>query len=66
MKRQLAEENNIVRSTSCSTEQGQSIRGLGNKSAGLNARFKGVGSFGEADCLALAHLTNNLNSIPAL
>ena len=53
-------------STSCSTEQGQTIWKLGNGLAGLNVRFKGVGPFGEADCLALAHLTNNLNSIPAL
>ena len=32
----------------------------------LNVRFKGVGLFGEADCLALAHLAYNLNIIPAL
>jgi len=53
-------------STSCSIEQGQSIWGFGNELSGLNVRFKGVGAFGEADCLALAHLTNNLNIIPTL
>lgn len=66
MKRHLAEENNIMGSTYCSIEQGQSIWGFGNKSSGSKVRFKGVGPFGEADCLALAHLTNNLNIIPAL
>ena len=66
MKRHLTEENNIMGSTSCSTEQGQSIWRLGNKSVGLNVRFKGVGPVGKADCLALAHLTNSQNNTPAL